>query len=395
MVKLIVPILLIALGLISDAYIFHRYIGSSSMWRWAWWLPMAIVIGFFLKFIFFSRGLAADYPVTNIFLLVLVLFMVPKMLFALFSLIPKIGTHLGLFLALGVVYIVLYGITLGFCKFQVREIVYESDEIPASFDGYRIAQISDAHTGSFYGPYRNLLKKSIDSINALNPDLVCFVGDIENFVPEELADHKATFSSLRAKDGVMTIMGNHDYSAYINVTPRERTTMVQQTRDLQRTFGWDLIENSHRFIHRGNDSILIVGEENWGLPPFPQYGDLKKATRGLTVMPDGSLDSTFCIMLSHDPTAWKAHILPFFSPDITLSGHTHGTQFSLFGWSPASMKYDEWGGEYTVTTKHKTGNTTSSRNCLLSVSTGIGGNFPFRFNMPREVVLITLKRKTR
>lgn len=352
------------------------------MWRWSWWIPMAVVIGFFVKFAFFHKGLIAEYSNTNIFLLVLCLVCIPKMLFSLLSLIPKVGTYAGIAVAAGMVYMILWGITYGFGEFQVRRITYESPDVPEAFDGYRIAQFSDAHSGVFTGPYKHLLKESIDSINALNADLICFVGDIENFSPSELQEHKKEYSRLHAKDGVMSIMGNHDYSAYVKVSDRERYNMVQETRQLQRDFGWDLLENEHRVITREKDgcqdSIVIVGEENWGKPPFPQYGNLKKATEGLCI------DKDFTVLLSHDPTAWTRHVMPFMHPEITLSGHTHGTQLSLFGWSPASMAYDQWGGEYTQQYKEK--------NMLLSVSTGFGGNFPFRFNMPREVVLITLKK---
>jgi len=391
MVKLLVPIILISLGLLSDVYIYHRYINTMSMWRWIWWIPIVVVIGFFIKFLFFSNGLAAEYATTNIFLLIMVLVCIPKMLFALFSLIPRIGTYIGLIVAVSIIFIVLWGITYGFCQIKVKEVVYESIDLPEAFDGYRIVQFSDTHVGSFYGPYKHLLQESMDTINNLHPDMICFVGDIENFTPNEIEAHRAAFSSLRARDGVFSIMGNHDYSTYIKVSDRERAAMVNRTRQTQRSFGWTLLENENRTIKRGNDSIYLIGEENWGKPPFPQYGNLKKSLKGLALNAEtkriGAKDScAFSVMLSHDPTAWKMHILPVFRPDITLSGHTHGTQFSIFGWSPSSMVYNEWGGAYYDETSpiHK---------CMLYVSTGLGGNFPFRFGMPREVVMITLKRK--
>ena len=185
MVRLFIPIIVISLAFISDAYIFHRYINTSSMWRWTWWVPLLVTIGFFTKFLFFNRGWVEEYATTNIFLLIMVLFCVPKVLFALFSLIPKIGTAVGLFVAISIVGIVLWGITYGFCQLKVREIVYESENVPTKFDNYKIVQFSDAHVGTFYGPYKHLLKESIDTINSLNPDLVCIVGDIENFSPKE------------------------------------------------------------------------------------------------------------------------------------------------------------------------------------------------------------------
>ncbi len=400
MVKLIFPILLISFGILSDCIIFHRHINFQSMWRWFWWLPTAVIICFVLYFYFFGRGVAQEYTTVNIFLLLLGIFCIPKMLFVLFSCVPRIGVWLGLTAAIGIVMVILWGVTFGFSQLKVRHIVYESPYVPEAFDGYRIVQFSDAHTGTFRGVYHHLLRESVDSINALSPDLVCFVGDIENFSPEELLPHAEAYSSLRAVDGVIAIMGNHDYSTYVNASPRERAEKVRETRSLIRSFGWTLLENEHLVIPSaqdsaagvGRNSIVVVGEENWGKRPFPQYGNLGKALKGLEIkgkriMNDAG-EPAFAVMLSHDPTAWKAHIRPVFHPDMTLSGHTHGTQFSAFGWSPASMVYEEWGGEYYSTD----GNAPDHRQ-MLSVSTGFGGNFPFRFNMPREVVVITLKHK--
>lgn len=372
------------------------------MWRWIWWLPTVIVICFAFYFIVFGKGIGYEYNTVNIFLLLLGLCCITKIVFSLLSFVPKFGTWLGLVGSVLVVWIILWGITIGFSRLRIRNVVYASPDVPEAFNGYRIVQISDIHAGTFSGPYKRLLRQSIDTINALHPDLICFVGDLENFTPAELLPHKDILSALHAKDGVVSIMGNHDYSSYINISDRQRAAMVCETQRLQRSFGWKLLNNNYRIIRRAKtfhsgdtdvDSIIVVGEENWGKPPFPQYGRLDKALSGLSVKHKRIQHGTcpaFCIMLSHDPNAWKRHIMPVFHPDITLSGHTHGTQFSIFGWTPASIAYEEWGGEYYDSDTNNTDEPHQIR--LLSVSTGLGGNFPFRFNMPREIVLITLKR---
>ncbi len=374
------------------------------MWRWIWWFPTVIVISFAFYFIAFGKGIGYEYNTINIFLLLLGLCCITKIVFSLLSFVPKFGTWLGLIGSGLIVWIIFWGITIGFSRIRIRNIVYASPDVPEAFDGYRIVQISDIHAGTFIGPYNQLLGKIIDTINPLHPDLICFVGDLENFSPAELLPHNDVLSALHAKDGVVSIMGNHDYSSYIDIPDRQRAAMVRETQNLQRSFGWELLNNDYRIIrraqtsHTGNtdvDSIIVVGEENWGKTPFPQYGKLDKALSGLSIkhkrIQHGSRPA-FCIMLSHDPTAWKRHIMPVFHPDITLSGHTHGTQFSIFGWSPASVVYEEWGGEYYDSDTNNTDELRQKR--LLSVSTGLGGNFPFRFNMPREVVLITLKRSS-
>jgi predicted MPP superfamily phosphohydrolase len=192
-------------------------------------------------------------------------------------------------------------------------------------------------------------------------------------------------SSLKAKDGVLSVMGNHDYCSYSGFSPARQAEEIQRTRNVHRSFGWKMLENEHFYLHRDSDSILVVGEENWGLKPFPQVGNIKKALKGVTIDPTTKTTNTFSLCLSHDPNAWKHHIMPLFIPNITLAGHTHGAQFSIFGWHPIQYAYDEWGGEYYVPMKKHS-------KAMLSVSTGFGGNLPFRFGMPREVVVITLKR---
>ena len=134
-----------------------------------------------------------------------------------------------------------------------------------------------------------------------------------------------------------------------------------------------MLLDEHRIVKRGSDSIAIVGVENVGKPPFPQRGNLKKARAGL---PEG----VFEILLSHDPTHWQIEVLPDTDIQLQLSGHTHGGQFELFGWSPATLTYKEWDGHYQEGNQH------------LFISTGAGGNVPFRFGMWPEVVTITLKK---
>ena len=299
-------------------------------------------------------------------------------------------------------YIIIYGFTIGYLQLKVTEITYESPTVPKAFDGYRIAQISDIHTGGgFMGPYHGLMDKAVKKVNDLKPDMICVTGDLQNFLPTETEQFTKELSSLHAPDGVFSIMGNHDYCSYSNLTPSEQGKQIQKTRDLQKQFGWTLLQDENRTIKHGEDSIIVVGEENWGLPPFPQRGNIKKAVKGLNINPaTKQVDSTLVLMLSHDPNAWEHHIRKVINPDITLSGHTHGTQFSFLGWCPASLAYKYWGGEYHSKRDKKIDiNAKANRkpfptdDLMLYVSTGFGGNLPFRFGMPREIVVLTLKHK--
>ena len=223
-------------------------------------------------------------------------------------------------------------------------------------------------------PWR-MLQRAIDTINSLRPDAIVFTGDLENLHPDELKEQAAVLRQLHAKDGVFSILGNHDYPTYLDLDEVSKERLVKLTTQYERDMGWQLLLNEHKVIRRDSDSIVIAGMENWGnLKRMPRRGDVKKTMEGVS-------PSSFVVMLQHDPTAWRNKIVPECHAQLTLSGHTHGGQFSLFGWSPASFTYDVWGGW-----DHE-----GER--AMFVSTGLGALIPFRLNMPGEIVVMTLKRK--
>lgn len=268
--------------------------------------------------------------------------------------------------------LVFYGYFVGYAKLEVHHFEYASADLPEAFDGYRIVQFSDAHVGSYQG---ELLQKAIDTINAQGADAIVFTGDLENLHPDELGPQMAILSQLHAKDGVFSILGNHDYPTYLDCDEATKAECVRKTKMLERKMGWQLLLNEHQAIRRDSDSIVIAGMENWGtLKRMPKLGDVKKTMAGVS-------PSAFIVMLQHDPTAWRKKILPECHAQLTLSGHTHGGQFSIFGWSPASFTYDVWGGSDYEGER------------ALYVSTGLGALIPFRLNMPGEIVVVTLKSK--
>lgn len=384
MILRILPLLLV-LVILPDYYIFWRYIPRTTTLRWIWWLPTIILLVYTICLSSIRGFMPTNMAVMNWYLLLLGLAVFPKVIFTLCSLIGwgiqalahsthNWGNYVGSALALGILYVVIYGSTRGFSQLKVRQVEYCSSDVPENFDGYRIVQFSDVHLPSFDND-EELLASSIDSILEQKADMIVFTGDLQNTHYSQVERHSSQLGRLHAPDGVYTIMGNHDYSDYVKATLSEKKANVQHTMDAQRSLGWRMLNNENVVVHRGNDSIYLAGEENWSLAKhFPRRGNIESTWKGIR-------DSSFVVLLSHDPTAWKSHILPKVKPQITLSGHTHGTQLSLFGWSPASLTYDEWGGEYY------------QDNLLLNVSVGFGGNFPFRFGMPREIVVITLKHK--
>ena len=268
-----------------------------------------------------------------------------------------------------------YGYFVGFEQLEIREIEYACSDLPEAFDGYRIVHFSDAHIGTYTGSRQWLLQRAVDTINALRPDIVLFTGDLQNIYPDELDVQVPILSQLKAHDGVMSVLGNHDYAVYQDCDESQKQRNNKHTIQSERKMGWTLLLNENRIIRRDSDSIVIAGMENWGkMKRMPRRGNVKKSLTGIS-------DSAFVVMLQHDPTCWREKILPGCKAQLTLSGHTHGGQVSLLGLSPASLSYDEWGGVY-----EQDGRT-------LIVSTGLGALIPFRLGMPGEIVVITLRKK--
>jgi hypothetical protein len=290
----------------------------------------------------------------------------------------RYGTVLGILLAAIEISLVGYGMIAGFRPLVVRQIEFASADLPAAFDGYRIVQLSDVHVGTMIGSRQKMVQQLIDSVNAQHPDMIVFTGDMQNIQPDELIPSMLYFRQLLAYDGVYAVLGNHDYAVYQNCDDTEKANNCLLTKDIIRKMGFDLLLNEHRIIHRDSDSIVVAGMENWGKAErAPKEGDVKKTLNS----PFSTLNSQFVLMLQHDPTCWREKILPECNAQLTLSGHTHGGQFSLFGWSPVALTYDEWQGM------------TYEGDRALYVSTGAGSLIPFRLNQPREIVVITLRKK--
>lgn len=382
--RILIPVLLVII--LSDFYIDRRFLRRRMRYLWwqrlLWWLP-GIFMCAYTVFLAMSRNFApGNIDVLNVYLLLLGVIVLPKFVFALCSLLGwghcrfhhtrnNWGNLVGFILGIAVIVIVVYGSTFGFRKLVVRHVVYKSADLPDAFNGYKIVQFSDAHVGTYGSGNQDLLARFVDSINAQKPDLILFTGDLQNMEPRELYPVMPVLGSLKSGDGVFSVLGNHDYSDYIKA---DETVKVANERELisrERQLGWTLLLNENRAIRRGNDSIVIAGMENDGRPPFPQKGDLKKTLAGVD-------SSAFVIMLEHDPTAWRRKILPESNAQLTLSGHTHAMQFSIFGFSPASLIYDEWGGMYYEGER------------AINVSVGMGGFIPFRFGASNEIVVITL-----
>ena len=364
---------IVLMGL-PDWYIYRRYV---SRWKQVWmrrlyWLPSTLLlIGMFITF-----GTYEPRPeAMNRLSLLLIVFLcinVPKAIFALLS--PLCKSHIGLAIALFTMAYLVFGATEGKQHFQVKEVTIESEALPRGFDGYRIVQIADIHTGSWGNDTAPMLK-AVNIINRLQPDLIVFTGDLVNNLASELDAFIPVFSQLKAKHGAYSVLGNHDYSTYIKWdTPQQQEAQLDSLKAKQARMGWTLLNNRHVKLHQQNDSIALIGVENSGRPPFPDHARLSEAMTGTAGM--------FQILLSHDPSHWRREVLPKTDIQLMLAGHTHAMQTRIFGFTPAQFVYPENDGLYQEGEQ------------MLYVNIGLGHLlYPMRLGAWPEITLLTLKAK--
>ncbi len=368
-----------------------------------WLIPLFIVVmTFFIiqKMPELSSG-KLYYRTFYTFMGVMVLFYVPKLIFSAFELgndftnlivfiINKLKTgnsfanlqvfrYSGAVLATVVFFFTFFGIVHGKYHYKVNKLVLESSRIPRAFNGFKIVHISDWHIGSFYGkPHR--VQQSVDRINALKPDLILFTGDLVNNVAGEAEEFIEQLSQLHAPHGIYSVLGNHDYGDYVRwPSPEAAARNLENLKAIHSTINFRLLNNSSVFLEKDKDRINLIGIENWGLPPFPQYGNLATAMQEIDT-------NSYKILLSHDPSHWDAEVIDRTDIDLTLAGHTHGMQFGIdlgkWKWSPVKFKYPRWSGKY------------QHNDQLLYVNVGIGYiGFPGRVGIRPEIALIELKNK--
>lgn len=383
MILLRVAIFFLLMLLLPDWYIHRVYIRckKSKLYSRLLWWP---TIGLLLLLAIFIALHDSLHDYFGIYLIVTLCFCIPKLTFVLFSLILRgINKISGLKIphatisalpALAMLGYILFGAIKGKENFKVREITFTSANLPEEFDGYRVMQLSDIHSGSWKGN-PEALKKAIDLCNRQNADLALFTGDLVNSRSDELLEFTEIFSELKAKDGVYSVLGNHDYGTYVKWNSEaDRIANIDSLIARENRMGWRMLNNSHTIIRRGNDSIAVIGVENSGRPPFPDYARLKEAS--------ADTEGMFQILMSHDPTHWCRQVLPESDIELTLSGHTHDMQITFFGLSVSSFIYPEHNGIYMEGERG------------LYVNIGLGHVlFPMRLGAWPEITVITLKKK--
>lgn len=395
-------LIIAALFLLLEVYIYQaiRTLTDNSWIKAGYWVITLAVYGLFAyEITHFNRADRSTVRM-QIMISVFLVFILPKIFIVLFLLIDDIfrtgGYLVGLArptenffperrkflslmgLGLGGVLSALFidGITFGKYRHKVRKVKVKLSNLPKSFQGYKIIQISDVHSGSFSDPSR--LEHAITLINEQNPDLVLFTGDMVNNVADEFKPFIPLFSKIKAKDGKFAVLGNHDYGDYVNWTSLDaKKQNLEALISYEKQAGFDMLRNENRIIEKNGEKLYILGVENWGLKPFPQFGKLDDALKDVP-------ESATKILMSHDPTHFDYVVKKHpGNVHLTLSGHTHGMQFGLdlknIKWSPVQYKYPKWADLY------------ESEGKMLYVNRGFGVlGYPGRVGVLPEITLFEL-----
>ena len=395
-------IILLAVFFIIEIYVYQaiRNITTNNYIRIGYWVFTLLAYGIILYWILTFNRASRDHQQIQLMVSAMMIFVLPKLLSVMFLLIGDFTRFVefgfkyftakesyfperrkfisttalaaaGIFSLLAI-----DGIIFGKYRHTVRKVKLRFKNLPENFKGYKIVQISDVHSGSFFNPQK--LQKAIDLINEQDADVVLFTGDMVNNYADEFKPFIPLFKSIKAKDGKFSILGNHDYGDYGAWNSREEKAQnIPTLKNYQAEAGFKLLRNENIALEKNGEKIYLLGVENWGIKPFPQYGDLDKALKGV---PEDAIK----VLMSHDPTHFdevvkkhKTHV------HLTLSGHTHGMQFGLdlknIKWSPVKFKYKKWADLYESEGKY------------LYVNRGFGViAYPGRVGINPEITVIEL-----
>lgn len=385
-------ILLIATIVLPDLF-FYKKMTQRNFYAWVRilsLLPTGLFVSIFM-YIRFGLNYIHDFEVSGklqwVFFAYLVIYM-PKIMYigffylnrwynTLFRSKTRIIRQVGFIISIAFSTLFIYGNIVTRDNFYVKEQVVEVENLPKAFEEYKIILFADLHLGSWLRKYE-IMTPLVDSINAQHPDLIVFAGDMVNNFHDEMDGWETSFNKMKAKDGKLAILGNHDYGDYaVWKSADEKAKNARLIKEKIEGLGFDLLVNEHRFLVKDKDSLAVVGVENWGTRHFSKYGDLRKAALGLN-------KAMKKIVLTHDPTHWDAQIVG--QPDmfLTLSGHTHAAQLGFTKWgiqfSPSRLIFEQWDGLYKKGEQQ------------IYVNRGLGYvGVPMRVGVPPEISVIILK----
>lgn len=401
--------IILAILLLIDIYAFRGLRNLSLNWNNSikivatvlyWIVPVFITIMVF--YIMKNMSVLASgklfYRTFYTFMGVMILFYVPKIIFSAFELandvvnglifisnktdlirkLPSINTlkYVGAIVSLGIFLFTFYGIIYGRYQYKVNNVKLTFPSLPDKFNGFKIVQISDWHIGSYYNK-PDKIEDVVRKINSLDPDILLFTGDLVNNVSSEVDEFIPSLKKLKAKYGKYSILGNHDYGDYVQwKSEDDKVANLNRLIGIEEEIGFTMLNNESTEIVMDDQKISLIGVENWGLPPFPQHGDLNLAMQKTDSIP-------FKILMSHDPSHWDEEVLKKTDINLTLSGHTHGMQFGFMlknmKWSPVKYKYPRWAGLYKE----------SGQKLYVNVGIGYIG-FPGRVGIRPEITVFEL-----
>lgn len=354
-------------GVLPDLYLTLRYAPDMALlWKLVLCLPTCAELVFLVLI-----GLGVQYTASlRLFSYLMFLFCLPKAVFCLFSpLSTPVAAVLGAGVALFFAYLIFY--STRHLKLQQQELHFPS--LPKAFDGLRICQLTDLHLGSF-GSRAKYIQRIVETTLAQQPDLILFTGDLVNFDSAEALPYKEQLARLTAPLGVFAIRGNHDYLLHGHFKGEEREKDMKRLLAFEQSLGWHVLQDEHILLQKGGEQIALAGVGNISANPYftKQGGDLNKALEGL---PDG----IFTILMSHDPSHWRAQVLDHKNISLTLSGHTHGLKFK-----PAGVHLSHW-------RLHESEGIYRAAHQVLHVSEGLGSAFSFRLSGFPAIDILTLK----
>lgn len=395
-IPVIIAVVMLVLQLIIDVYLFFiAWQRSRKLWAAKFQLIQgAFFIVYAIVLICLPKRSSSDSMLLVAMWMIFFYLMVytAKLLFIIFDLLSYLPelfhkprakwlSYTGMAMAIATVLVMSWGAFINRFAIKVNEIPVAIENLPPGFKGYRIAQISDLHVGTF-GQDTTFVSKLVDRVNSLHPDMIVFTGDLVNRHSEELRPFIKPLSRLDAPDGIYSILGNHDYGDYYTWTSdHDKERDLEKLIDMQLSMHWLLMTNTSEIIpaRETGDSIVIIGVENQGDPPFPRRGDLKLSYPALD-------DPAVKILLTHNPIHWIEDVENADSVNIalTLSGHTHAMQISAWHHSPSSFRYSKWGGAYYSRDGKR----------MLYINTGVGTvGFPMRIGATPEISIFTLQNK--
>ena len=379
MLQVILFFVVLFVAILADLYIWDNHLRQLGVgWQVLHFLPVTILMVAIIILAF--RGM--NTLLFRIIFIVLLCVVLPQLILLCFWGAGKIFTSaasalgtIGLVVAFCISAASFYGLVWGWRHLVVRQQTITVPDLPKEFDGFRIVQVSDLHLEMFEGQ-EAFIRSLVDSVNAAHPDLIVFTGDLVSRQSREMLPFMDILSQMKAPYGVMSILGNHDYSIYgpFHGSPKAIEHDLDLFKDYQRQMGWDLLLNEHRFIRRDSAQIAVIGVENEGKSGKVRRADLPRAIEGVP-------DSCFKLLLTHDPWHWRHEVTRTTNIQLTLSGHTHAAHFRIGDVSPSRLVYSEWRGLYRKGSQQ------------LFISSGIGGMLAFRLGAWPEINVLTLRRE--